>query len=135
MAATCTPAPVDRVAPLDKPQGKDIPWKPEEMELVDDAWDVAQAWENYRAEFGTARTYGAIKMRWYRAHKKLPSLEVLLGAFLKYQKKDAESLTLMTRATVVDTITLIETLLQEYQENPDDLIRKANEKGWLKSWH
>ena len=47
-----------------------LPWTPDECDVVDEALDPVEAWENYRAKFGTARTMASILSRWYRKHKK-----------------------------------------------------------------
>jgi len=49
----------------------ELPWTPLEQVIVAEAWDVVEAVQNYRLRFGNARSFGAIKMQWYRAHYRL----------------------------------------------------------------
>jgi len=47
-------------------------WTKPEQEVVDNAWDPVDAWENYRVAFGfDNRTFESIKRRWYRVHAKV----------------------------------------------------------------
>jgi hypothetical protein len=54
------------------PNCQSLPWLPAEEEIIARAWDVAEAWENYRVRFGNARTFKAIECEWYRQHPILP---------------------------------------------------------------
>jgi predicted nucleotidyltransferase len=102
-----------------------LAWTDEEKMVVDNAWDHVEAVEAYRLRFGTVRSFGAIKMRWYRAHKKRPDLQVLLEAFLEYVHE---------KRTMV-AIETIQEFLKVYEEDPEALIEKGKETGWLPSCH
>lgn len=95
-----------------------LPWTPEELEIVEEAYDRVEAWENYRARFGNVRSMGAIATRWYRAHPKRPELEDLLRAFIQ-------------NSSYIRAPHILE-LLDEYQAAPDALVEKGIEQGWWK---
>ena len=85
-------------------------WSPEELAIIGKAWDIAEAWENYRIAFGKwvydvrigkpgenqssiswvktpTRTYKAVECMWLRLHPLLHScpntpLERELGVVL-----------------------------------------------------
>jgi hypothetical protein len=47
-------------------------WTDIEREAVDNAWDILEAWENYRVTFGfNGRSFESIKRRWYRVHERV----------------------------------------------------------------
>ncbi len=46
-------------------------WSPEELAIIKRAWDIWEAWEEYRATFGKGRSMRAIVSCWCRLHPKI----------------------------------------------------------------
>jgi hypothetical protein len=54
-----------------------LPWTPEELEIVEEAFDYIEAVQEYRLRFGNVRTFAAIVACWYRNHPRIPRMLTL----------------------------------------------------------